>query len=248
MDKALYIAMSGASEVMKSLSVRSNNLANANTLGFKSDFEQARAMQAYGDGLPTRVFALTENPGQNFESGSLQTTGRDLDVAIKGNGWISVQDQNGQEAYTRNGNLQISPLGVLQTSNGLNLLDTTGKPITVPLPVEKLEITQDGTITARLEGGEPAAVEVLQQIKLVKPNNRDLMKGEDGLFRRTDGTNQPRATDVQLVSGALENSNVNVVDELTNLIRLQRQFETQIKMMATVEKNDESQNQLVRLS
>lgn len=248
MDKAIYIAASGASEALKSLAVRSNNLANANTLGFKSDFEQARAMQAYGDGLPTRVFALAENPGQNFSAGSLQTTGRDLDVAIKGDGWLTVQDQNGQEAYTRNGNLQVSPLGILQTSNGLNVLDTTGRPITIPLPVEKLEITQNGTISARLEGNEPAAVEQLQQIKLVKPNNQDLMKGEDGLFRRKDGTNQPAAPDVQLVNGSLENSNVNVVEELTNLIRLQRHFETQIKMMATIEKDDENQNQLLRLS
>ena len=66
MDKLLYIAMSGAKENMNSLAVRSNNLANANTLGFKADFEQARAMQAYGDGLPSRVFSMSERPGQSW--------------------------------------------------------------------------------------------------------------------------------------------------------------------------------------
>ncbi len=248
MDKLLYIAMSGAKENMNSLAVRSNNLANANTLGFKADFEQARAMQAYGDGLPSRVFSMSERPGQSYQQGSLQTTGRDLDVAVQGDGWLTVQDANGKEAYTRNGSLQVSPLGVLQTSTGLNVLDSNGQPITLPMPLEKIQITEDGTINARMEGAEPAAMENLQQLKLVNPTNKDLTKGEDGLFRRIDGRTETASANVRLASGALENSNVNVVEELTNLIKLQRQFETQIKMMATAEKNDESQNQLMKLS
>ena len=248
MDKLLYIAMSGAKENLNSLAVRSNNLANANTLGFKADFEEARAMQAYGDGLPSRVFSMAERPGQSYQQGSLQTTGRDLDVAVQGDGWLTVQDANGKEAYTRNGSLQVSPLGVLQTSTGLNVLDSNGQPITLPMPLEKIQITEDGTINARLEGAEPAAVENLQQLKLVNPVNKDLTKGEDGLFRRIDGGTETASANVRLASGALENSNVNVVEELTNLIKLQRQFETQIKMMATAEKNDESQNQLMKLS
>lgn len=183
MDKLLYIAMSGAKENLNSLAVRSNNLANANTLGFKADFEEARAMQAYGDGLPSRVFSMAERPGQNFQQGSLQTTGRELDVAVQGDGWLTVQDKDGKEAYTRNGSLQVSPLGVLQTSTGLNVLDSTGQPITLPMPLEKIQITEDGTINARLQGAEPAAVENLQQLKLVNPVNKEMTKGEDGLFR-----------------------------------------------------------------
>lgn len=247
MDKLLYIAMSGAKENLNSLAVRSNNLANANTLGFKADFEEARAMQAYGDGLPSRVFSMAERPGQNFQQGSLQTTGRELDVAVQGDGWLTVQDKDGKEAYTRNGSLQVSPLGVLQTSTGLNVLDTTGQPITLPMPLEKIQITEDGTINARLQGAEPAAVENLQQLKLVNPVNKEMTKGEDGLFRRVDGNTEAVSANVRLASGALENSNVNVVEELTNLIKLQRQFDTQIKMMSTAEKNDESQNQLMKL-
>lgn len=247
MDKLLYIAMSGAKENLNSLAVRSNNLANANTLGFKADFEEARAMQAYGDGLPSRVFSMAERPGQNFQQGSLQTTGRELDVAVQGDGWLTVQDKDGKEAYTRNGSLQVSPLGVLQTSTGLNVLDATGQPITLPMPLEKIQITEDGTINARLQGAEPAAVENLQQLKLVNPVNKEMTKGEDGLFRRVDGKTEAVSANVRLASGALENSNVNVVEELTNLIKLQRQFDTQIKMMSTAEKNDESQNQLMKL-
>lgn len=248
MDNLLYIAASGAKENMNSLAIRSNNLANANTIGFKADFEQARAMQVYGDGLPSRVFALTENPGQNLEQGSLMTTGRDLDVAVDGDGWFAVKDSNGKEAYTRSGSLKLSPQGLLQTSSGQNVVDDAGNPITLPLPLEKIEINRDGTVTGRPQGAEPNALEEYQRIKLVKTNNRQMTKGDDGLFRRIDGQNVASSAQVSLVSGSLEGSNVNVVDEMTNLIRLQRQFETQVKMMQTAEKNDEAQTQLLRMS
>lgn len=248
MDKFIYIASSGANETLKSLAIRSNNLANANSIGFKADFEQAKTQQAYGDGLPTRVFAIAENPGQNFTAGSLQTTGRDLDVAVEGQGWIAIQDKDGQEAYTRNGNLKVSALGFLQTETGQNVLDNNQQPIAVPMPVEKIQIASDGVINARLQGAAPADVQVLQQIKLVNPDVKQMTKGTDGLFRMSDGSTAQADPKVKLVSGALENSNVNVVEELTNLISLQRHFETQIKMMSIAEKTDESQNQLIRNS
>ena len=247
MDHLLYIAMSGAKENMNSLAVRSNNLANANTVGFKADLEQARAMQVYGDGLPSRVFAMTESPGQRMDQGGLMTTGRDLDIAIQGDGMLAVQDANGKEAYTRMGNLRVSPLGVLETSTGLSVLDDAGNPIVLPLPMEKVEINQDGTVIGRPEGSTPETVEEYQRIKLVLPDIKAINKGDDGLFRRNDSQSEQASASVRVASGALESSNVNVVDEMTNLIRLQRQYETQVKMMQTADKNDEAQNQLLRL-
>ena len=247
MDNLLYIAMSGAKENMNSLAVRSNNLANANTVGFKADLEQARAMQVYGDGLPSRVFAMTESPGQRMDQGGLMTTGRDLDIAIQGDGMLAVQDANGKEAYTRMGNLRVSPLGVLETSTGLSVLDDAGNPIVLPLPMEKVEINQDGTVIGRPEGSTPETVEEYQRIKLVSPDIKAINKGDDGLFRRNDSQSEQASASVRVASGALESSNVNVVDEMTNLIRLQRQYETQVKMMQTADKNDEAQNQLLRL-
>ena len=247
MDNLLYIARSGATDNMNSLAVRSNNLANANTVGFKADLEQARAMQAYGDGLPSRVFAMTESPGQRMDQGGLMTTGRDLDIAIQGDGMLAVQDANGKEAYTRMGNLRVSPLGVLETSTGLSVLDDAGNPIVLPLPMEKVEINQDGTVIGRPEGSTPETVEEYQRIKLVLPDIKAINKGDDGLFRRNDSQSEQASASVRVASGALESSNVNVVDEMTNLIRLQRQYETQVKMMQTADKNDEAQNQLLRL-
>lgn len=246
MDHLLYIAMSGAKENMNGMALRSNNLANASTTGFKADFEQARSMQAFGEGLPTRVFSLTERPGQNFDAGAVIMTERELDVAIQGDGWLAVQAQDGNEAYTRSGSLQISPLGMLETVTGLPVLGDDG-PIQLPVPLAKVEIAQDGTVSALPLGAPADAIAPVGRIKLVRPVNNELDKGTDGLFRRKDGQIAEVSADVSLLKGALEGSNVNAVGEMTYMISLQRQFEIQVKMMKSAEEMDRQQNQLLRI-
>ncbi|WKE66711.1 flagellar basal-body rod protein FlgF [Gallaecimonas kandeliae] len=248
MDRLLYLAMSGANQDMNSLTARANNLANATTTGFKADFAQARAMQAYGEGLPTRVFAMSERPGQRFEAGPLQTTDRALDVAVAGDGWLAVQGAKGTEGYTRAGNLKLSETGLLETAKGELVLGDNNAPIAVPLPYNKLEIGGDGTVSVLPQGAPSNAMEVVGRIKLVNPDVRNLDKGEDGLFRQKDGTQAQADANVRLVQGALEGSNVNPVEEMTALIDLQRQFELQMKMMKTAEDMDASDNNLLRLS
>lgn len=247
MDRFLYISMSGAKESMNALAVHGNNLANANKTGFKASFEQARSMQAYGQGLPTRVFAMTEEPGQNFDSGTLQMTGRDLDVAVQGEGWLVVESQSGEQAMTRAGGLNINQQGFLVNSQGNQLLDAQGAPIFIPLPVEKFSIRKDGMVQIRPEGAPPEAMEELQQLKLVNPDVRGLERGKDGLFRRIDGVDPEFDANVSLQSGTLETSNVNLSSELTSLINLQRQFEMQIKMMKNAEEIDKSSESLLRV-
>ena len=246
MDHLLYIAMSGAKENMNSIAVRSNNLANTSTVGFKADFEQARSMQAFGDGLPTRVFSLTERPGQNFDGGAIIMTERELDVAVQGDGWIAVQARDGSEAYTRGGNLQINAQGMLETSSGLPVIGDGG-PIQLPVPLAKVEIGIDGTISVLPQGAPANAVVEAGRIKLVKPLNTELEKGNDGLFRRKDGQLAEANVEVTLLNGAIEGSNVNAVGEMTYLISLQRQFELQVKMMKSAEDMDTQQNQLLRM-
>ena len=246
MDHLLYIAMSGAKENMNALAVRANNLANANTNGFKADLEQARSMQAFGDGLPRRVFAMTEMPSQNFDAGEIKVTENELDVAIQGDGWFAVEDANGQEAYTRSGNLKITVDGFLQTSAGLNVL-SDGGPVQLPVPLAKIDIASDGSIQAVPQGAPATAILEVGRIKLVKPENPDMFKGNDGLFRRKDGELAEVDPTVNLLSGALEGSNVNAVGEMTYLISLQKQFELQVKMMKTAEEMDRQQNQLLRI-
>lgn len=246
MDRLLYIAMSGAKENMNGISVRANNLANTGTVGFKADFEQARSMQAFGAGLPTRVFALTESPGQNFDSGAVIITERELDIAIQGDGWFAVQDKNGNEAYTRAGNLQITATGMLMTAGGLPVMGDDG-PLQLPVPLAKMEIGIDGTVSARAQGAPANVLEEVGRIKLVKPDYVDLKKGNDGLFRRKDGQLAEASAEVTLLNGAYEGSNVNAVGEMTTMISLQRQFELQVKMMKQAEKMDQQQNQLLRI-
>lgn len=246
MDNLLYIAMSGAKETMNGLAVRANNLANANTTGFKADFQQARSMQAYNEGLPTRVFAMTESPGQNYADGAFRTTGRDLDIAVRGAGWLAVADENGNEAYTRNGNLHMDANGMLQTSSGQAVLGENG-PIFVPVPIANMLIGADGTISVRPEGAPENVIEIVDRIKLVNPINRDMHRLEDGLFRMKDGSPAPLDGLVRIEQGALEGSNVNPVEEMTQMIALQRNYEINVKMMKTAQENDQRSEQLLRI-
>jgi len=249
MDRALFLAMSGAKQNMQAMQLSANNLANVSTTGFRADLEQARSMQAYGDGLPSRVFSMTERPGHNFQQGSVITTGRDLDVTVQGDGWLAVMDKTGKEGLTRNGNLNIDANGLLMNGSGHLILGENGAPITLPVPLAKVSIGNDGTISVRPQGAPPDAMEIVDRIKLVKPDNQSLYKDVNGLFRAKDpnATYDADAT-VKILTGAVEGSNVNAVGEMTSLIDLQRQFEMQVKMMKTAEDMDKSSDTLLRMS
>ena len=248
MDRMLYLAMTSASQTMTAQSVNSNNLANATTTGFKADLEQFRSMPVYGQGMPSRVYAMTERPATDFAPGSFNTTGRDLDMAIRGEGWLAVQDAAGEEAYTRAGDLRIDANGLLTTGTGLPVIGNNGGPIVIP-PAETIEIGADGTISIRPVGQAPNVLAEVDRIKLVNPAIDDLTKGKDGLIHlRQQGEVAPADASVQLVSGALEGSNVNTVDAMVKMIELQRQYEMQVKMMNTAKENDASLDAIMRLA
>ena len=246
MDKSLFLSMSGASQNMLAQRAHANNLANVSTTGFRRDFEQARSMPVFGEGFATRAYAMTERPGTDMSSGTLQQTGRDLDVAVEGEGWIAVQAPDGGEAYTRAGNLKIDSFGILRTSGGLPVLGNAG-PIALP-PADKVEIGTDGTISFRAQGEAPNVLAEVDRIKLVKPDQTAMHKGEDGLMRMNGGQEQPADGAVTLVTGFLEGSNVNAVEEMTAMLSLARQFELHIKMMRTAEENAQATNKLLQIS
>lgn len=246
MDKLLWVAMSGAKENFNSLAVRSNNLANATTTGFKADFENSRAMSVFADAYPTRAFAMTERPGHNFDGGAIETTDRALDIAVDGDGFIAVNDKEGNEAYTRFGSLEIDVDGALKTTNGLPILNQGGEPIVLPPLLADISISKDGVISGRPQGADSNVIEEFGQIKLVNPEDyKQIEKGYDGLFRNIDGTTIAQDQTVQVRNGMLEQSNVNPVEELTSLIRIQRQYETMVKMMDTANQMDERQNSIL---
>lgn len=245
MDKALYISMTGASQVMRAQAVHANNMANASTTGFRADLAQARSMQVYGDGMPSRVFSMTENPGTDFTPGSLQQTGNSLDVAVDGEGWIAVQAADGSEAYTRSGDFKVGVFGELMTGNGLPVLGNAG-PVVLP-QYESLEIGQDGTISVRELGQAADVMATIDRVKLVNPGDVELIKGTDGLLRRRDGAESMPDAGVELVSGYLESSNVNVVDAMVEMISMTRNYELNVKLMQSLEQNSEASARLLQI-
>lgn len=245
MDRLLYLAMTGAREVMHSQTKVANNLANANTTGFRADKAEFRALPVFGDGHPSRAFVMSERPGYDFAQGSVVSTGRDLDVAIKGQGWFVVQGRDGSEGLTRAGDLRVNAVGVLETGSGLPILGDGG-PITLP-PFETIEIGGDGTISIRPQGAPPNVLVPVERLRLVNPDPTRLDKGQDGLFRLRGGAVAEADAAVILAAGVLEGSNVNPVGELTELIELSRKFELQIKMMRTAEDNDAALDQLLQI-
>lgn len=244
MDRMLYVAMSGAKETLIAQANASNNLANANTTGFVNDLNQFRSMPVFGAGHPTRVFALSERPTTNFEQGSIQYTGRDLDVAVNGGGWIAVQARDGNEAYTRRGDLRVDENGLLLTGNDLPVMGNGG-PIAVP-PFDKIEIGVDGTVSIRPAGAASDQLAVIDRIKLVAPQYDQMTKGDDGLLRLKSGADAEEDAAQRVVSGALQASNVNVVNEMVDMIELSRRFELQVKMMKTAEESAAAGASIVR--
>lgn len=244
MDRMLYVAMSGAKETLIAQGNASNNLANANTTGFLADLNQFRSMPVFGAGHPTRVYALDERPTTDFDPGTVHGTGRDLDVAVKGGGWLALQARDGGEAYSRRGDLRVDRNGLLVTGNDLPVMGNGG-PVAVP-PFEKIDIGADGTVSIRPVGAAADELAVIDRIKLVAPQSGELHKGDDGLFRRKDGGEAPADPAQRLVSGSLTSSNVNVVNEMVDMIELARRFELQVKMMQTAEESAQAAASIVR--
>ena len=247
MDRALYLAMSGAHQLSVKQRVTNNNLANVSTTGFKADMAAALSRPVHGDFYGSRVYGQAAHAvGSNLNSGTLQVTGRDLDVAVLGeDAWIAVQGGDGNIAYSRRGDLRVTPNGLLEDGAGRPVMGNAG-PVALP-PFDALEIGSDGTVSIVPRGQPPNATAILDRILLVDSQGVEMRKGEDGLFRPVNGQELPADANVQLASGTLEQSNVNAVHELVNLIEIQRQFETQITLMTNIDENSERTSSLLRL-
>jgi flagellar basal-body rod protein FlgF len=244
MDKFLYVAMTGAKETLRAQTANSHNLANASTTGFRADMSAFQSRAVVGSGYASRVYATNGTTGWDSTVGAQVSTGRDLDIAIQGDGFIAVQGRDGREAYTRAGDLRVDPNGQLLNGAGLPVLGDGG-PISVP-PNTSLSIAADGTISIVPLGQGPETTASIGRIKLVTAPNEQLDRGEDGLFRMRDGTDLPADANIRVGSGALESSNVNAADSMVNMIELARNFELQVKAIRTAEENGAASAQLLR--
>lgn len=246
MDRLVYVAMSGAKETLRAQASNNHNLANANTNGFRADLSAFQTQSVTGAGLSSRAYATDDTVGWDASSGSLDATGRDLDVAIKGSGWIAVQASDGTEAYTRAGDLHVDVTGALLNAAGNNVLGDSG-PISVA-PYSSINIGSDGSVSIVPRGQSPQTISTVGRIKLVNPPSGQLTRGTDGLFRTTDGTQAPSDSSVHLVSGTLESSNVNIAETMANMIELARSYEIQVKAMKTAEDTAASSSKLLQSS
>lgn len=246
MDRMLYVAMSGAKEVMLSQANNSNNLANANTDGFKQDFNIFRAQHMQGPGWNSRAYSMDERPATDFTAGAIKVTGNDLDLVTKADGYLAVQTPAGDEGFIRSASLVVREDGSLVDVEGNPILNEGGAPVNIP-PHKSIAFGNDGTISIVPADAEGNQMVVLDQLRLVKPDHKDLEKGLDGFIRQKPGLAVPEQANVQLISGALESSNVNTAEALVNMIELSRKYEMQIKMMTTTKTHAQKSDTLLSL-
>ena len=250
MDRIIYTAMSGAKQTLDQQSVINNNLANVSTSGFRGQLMALRAVPVQGDGsLGTRVSVAASTPGVDWSAGPLMSTGRDLDVAVDGSGWIAIQDGQGGEAYTRRGDLKVDGNGLL-LSAGRPVVGDAG-PIVVPLGSE-IFVGGDGTVSAIGQGQQADALVQVGRLKLVNPQPGQMLRGDDGLFRMPpNAQGEPQALQrdetVSLVSGTLEGSNVSAVGSMVAMIDNARRYDMQMKVIEDADENAQRGNNLLSL-
>lgn len=243
MDRMIYIAMTGAKQVMEQQATASHNLANVNTTGFRAQMDSFRAVPVQGPSLPTRAFVLDATTGADFAPGVVQQTGNPLDVAIKGKGWIAMQAPDGSEVYSRNGGLSISDGGVLVGERGMAVAGDGG-PITLPTD-GRASIAPDGTVSTLDARG---VATVAGRIRLVNPPEAQLERGDDGLFRMKNSQAADADAAVTLAPGSLEGSNVNAVDAMVGMISLARAFELQMSLLKNAESNEAKASQILSMN
>jgi flagellar basal-body rod protein FlgF len=238
--------MTGAKQIMQAQAVNNHNIANLSTIGFRADAVSFASQPIYGPGYATRVNAVAGDAGTDFSTGVMQSTGRDLDVAVNGKGFIAVQGSDGKEAYTRAGDLRVTATGAVTTASGLPVLSESG-PLNIP-PSTVLSIGGDGTVSVVPQGSAPFAVTQVDRIKLVNPATKDLQKGDDGLLRLKSGGKAKTDDTVSVTSGMLESSNVNAAQSLISMIELQRLYEFQIKSINSTDTNEQSAERMMLTS
>ncbi|MFZ6672365.1 flagellar basal-body rod protein FlgF [Undibacterium sp. Xuan67W] len=246
MDRLIYTAMTGAKHVLEQQATTAHNLANATTTGFRAQLDSFRAVPVVSDGLPTRTYVVDATVGTDYSTGTLQMTGRELDVAVQGKGWLVVQREDGSEALTRHGSLKLNENGVLQTQAGLNVVGDGGI-ITIP-PEVSVAIAKDGTVSTIPTGSKPNGVQVIGRLKLVNPPEENLVRGDDGLFKTKDGSAVDADPAVGVAGGMLEGSNVNVVESMVTMITQARQFDMHMKLLQNAESNATKASQILSLS
>jgi flagellar basal-body rod protein FlgF len=245
MDRIVHTSLSALRAAMAAQTATAHNLANVNTPGFRADMASARALWIRGAGMEARAPASEEVVAANMDAGEVHATGRGLDVAMQGDAMLTVQAANGEEAYSRRGDLQLSDSGLLTTGDGHPVLGDSG-PITLP-PADSMRIAEDGTIWIVPPGGDPGQPQQVDRLKLVSPAGSQIVKGVDNLFRVPNGGALPSDPAARLTAGSLEGSNVESSQALIDMIQASRAWDTQLKLISTARDMDTAATDLMRL-
>ncbi len=245
MDRLVNTALTAMRGAMARQASIANNLANANTVGFRAEIANAETRWIQGDSFDTRAQASEQVIAADMAQGAVTSTGNPLDVAMDGDALLSVQAADGSEAYTRSGDLKVTESGLLTTGDGLAVLGEGG-PIVLP-QMDSVSIAQDGSIWGVPQGGDPANPQQVDKLKLVNASGSSVAKGNDGLFREVNGGALPSDPLATVTSGSLEGSNVNSTQALIDMIEASRAWETQVKMIDTAKQLDDGGASLMRL-
>ena len=245
MDRLIYTSLTAMRGSMSRQTAIANNLANAQTPGFRADIANAQSLWLDGSGLDPRAMASEEVLGAVMRAGTVTQTGRDLDIAMQGDALLVVQATNGEEAYTRRGDLQISPSGLLTTGDGHPVQGGQG-PVTIP-PADAISIDQEGRVWVVPQGGDPENPQEVDRLRLATPTGSEIAKGLDGLFRVKGEGILPDDPEARLLTRSLEGSNVTATSALVEMIEASRSWDTQLKMISDVRDMDSATANLMQL-
>ncbi len=251
MERSLWIAKTGLDAQRTRMAIVAHNLANVNTTGFKrgrgvfadliyQTIRQPGAQSTESSELPSGLMLGTGvrvvATEKLFQQGNIVQTENPLDLALQGRGFFQILQSDGSVAYTRDGQFQITSTGTLVTSNGL----TVQPGLTIPPDTISLTIGSDGTVSALVAGNTtPTQIGQFQLADFINPVG--LQPFGDNLFVETAASGAPQTGNpgaqglATLIQGALESSNVNVVEELVNMIETQRAYEMNAKSIETTD-------------
>jgi len=245
MDRLIYTAFTAMDAAMNRQRATANNLANVSTPGFKAEEFAVTSATLKGDSHEARSMAQGAVRGANLEAGRFMPTGRNLDIAVKGDALIALQGANGEEVYSRRGDLRVSATGIVENGDGLPVMGEGGA-LTVP-PGGRVSIAGDGVVFVQDPAAADQPAQEVGRIKLVSPQGSPIVKGLDNLLRVPNGGVLPVDPTASVQTGALESSNVDTATALVEMIEAQRAYEQRAKVIAKAGELDTSSAQLMSL-
>lgn len=245
MDRLIYTSLTAMRGSMARQTAIANNLANANTPGFRADLAEAQSLWLDGQQLDTRALASEQVLAADMKAGTVTATGRDLDIAMSGDAMLAVQAENGEIGYTRRGDLVLSASGLLTTGDGRPVQGSQG-PLMMP-PADSINIDEQGRVWIVPQGGDPTQPQQADQLQIVSPAGSDVVKGTDGLFRVRNGGVLPHDPDARVTTRSLESSNVSATEALVKMIEASRSWDTQLKLLGDARDMDAATADLMSL-